>query len=100
MDLSRVYMLASDHRWQWEEWCDGASVARDRISEVKNLVVDAFLRARELSDDVRRYGALLLDHKYGGDAVGRARAAGVPVGTPVERAGQFPLEWQDTPFHA
>ena len=100
MDLSRVYMLASDHRWQWEEWCDGAAVARDRISEVKNLVVDAFLRARERSDDVGRSGALLLDHKYGGDAVRRAREAGAAVGTPVERAGRFPLEWQDTPFHA
>jgi 5-dehydro-2-deoxygluconokinase len=99
MDLSRVYMLASDHRWQWEEWCDGAGVPRPRISEVKNLVVDAFLQARERSDDVRHYGALLLDHKYGSEAVMRARAAGAPVGTPVERAGTFPLEWQDEPFH-
>ena len=100
MDLSRIYMLASDHRWQWEEWCDGAGVPRARISEVKNLVVDAFLHARERSDDVRRYGALLLDHKYGGEAVTRARAANAAVGTPVERAGKFPLEWQDEPFYA
>ena len=100
MDLSRIYMLASDHRWQWEEWCDGAGVPRARISEVKNLVVDAFLHARERSDDVRRYGALLLDHKYGGEVVTRARAANAAVGTPVERAGKFPLEWQDEPFYA
>jgi len=100
MDLSRVYMLASDHRWQWEEWCDGANVPRARISEVKHLVVDAFLQARGKSDDVEHCGALLLDHKYGGEAVSRARAAGAPVGTPVERAGRFPLEWQDEPFHA
>ena len=93
-------MLASDHRWQWEEWCDGASVPRTRISEAKRLIFDAFARARQKSDDVKMYGALLLDSMYGAEAVSLAQAAGVPVGTPVERAGRFPLEWQDEPFHA
>jgi 5-dehydro-2-deoxygluconokinase len=92
-------MLASDHRWQWEEWCDSAGVSRERISEVKNLVVDAFASARERSVDVARHGVLLLDTMYGADAVRRAREAGFPVGTPVEKAGVFPLEWQSAPFH-
>jgi 5-dehydro-2-deoxygluconokinase len=100
MNLARIYMLASDHRWQWEEWCDAAGVPRSRISDVKRLVFDAFARAREQSEDVRRHGALLLDSVYGGAAVASARAAGIPVGTPVEKAGRFPLEWQDDPFHA
>jgi len=99
LNCSRVYMLASDHRWQWEEWCDGAQVPRDRISEIKSLVVDAFIRARERSDDVRQYGSVLLDAKYGSQAVARARAAAVPVGSPVEKAGVFPLEWERKPFH-
>lgn len=92
-------MLASDHRWQWEEWCDGAQVPRDRISEIKSLVVDAFIRARDRSDDVRHHGSVLLDAKYGSQAVARARAANVPVGSPVEKAGVFPLEWERKPFH-
>ena len=25
-----VFMLAVDHRWQWEEWCDGAGIDRRR----------------------------------------------------------------------
>ena len=100
MNLDRIYMLASDHRWQWEEWCDGAAVPRPRIAEAKGLVFEAFARARERSDDVRRCGALLLDSVYAGAAVAAARAAGIPVGTPVERAGRFPLEWQDDPFYA
>ena len=100
MNLSRIYMLASDHRWQWEEWCDASQVPRARIAEAKRLVFQAFGRARARSDDVRRNGALLLDSMYGAEAVAAAQAEGIPVGTPVERAGRFPLEWQDEPFHA
>jgi myo-inositol catabolism protein IolC len=100
MNLSRIYMLASDHRWQWEEWCDGAGVPRQRISEAKTLIFESFRRARDESEDVRQCGALLLDSMYGKNAVESAKAAGIPVGTPVERAGKFPLEWQDEPFHA
>ena len=100
MDVSRIFMLASDHRWQWEEWCDSAGVPRPRIAEVKSLVFDAFAVARERSPDVRRYGVLLLDTIYGAEPVRRAREAGIPVGTPVEKAGVFPLEWQSDPFHA
>jgi 5-dehydro-2-deoxygluconokinase len=99
MNLKRIYMLAADHRWQWEEWCDGAGVARPRIAEVKQLIFEAFLAARQLSADVQTNGALLLDSMYGAAAVRAAQSAGIPVGTPVERAGVFPLEWQDEPFH-
>jgi 5-dehydro-2-deoxygluconokinase len=100
MDCGRIYMLASDHRWQWEEWCDKAGMARDRISEIKQLVLEGFVRARSRSADVRAHGSLLLDNKYGVAAVARAKAEGYPVGTPVERAGVFPLEWEREPFHA
>ena len=100
MNPSRIYMLASDHRWQWEEWCAANDVARPRISEVKQLIFEAFSVAHDRSADVRAHGALLLDSKYGAAAVRAAQSAGIPVGTPVERAGAFPLEWQDEPFHA
>jgi 5-dehydro-2-deoxygluconokinase len=93
-------MLASDHRWQWQEWCDKNSVARDRIAEVKGLVLDAFLQARERSDEVRQYGALLLDNQYASAAMADAMGRGIPVGAPVEKAGVFPLEWEREPFHA
>jgi myo-inositol catabolism protein IolC len=99
MNRDQVFMLASDHRWQWEAWCDTAGVPRPRIAEVKRLVVDAYLLARERSADVARAGALLLDRVYGAEAIARARALGVPVGTPVERAGVFPLAWEREPFH-
>src|ERR687891_540176 len=89
MEVSRVYMLASDHRWQWEEWCDSAGVPRPRISEVKNLVFEAFAAARERSDDVASHGVLLLDTIYGAEAVRRARAAGFPEWPPVAKDEQM-----------
>jgi myo-inositol catabolism protein IolC len=77
-----VFMLAIDHRWQWEEWCDAERVDRARIPEIKSLAVEAFLAARAQSADVRRSGALLVDLTYGRAAFDAARAAGVTAGTP------------------
>jgi len=91
-------MLAADHRWQWEEWCDARSIARERIADVKRIAFDAFIRAREQSADVRAHGALLIDEQYAASVVTDALKAGVTVGTPVERAGAFPLAWSTNPF--
>ena len=33
----RVYMLAADHRWQWEEFCDARSLPRERIRDAKRV---------------------------------------------------------------
>jgi len=93
--LEPVYMLAIDHRWQWEEWCDANNVERARIPEVKSLAADAFLAARDSSSLIRDSGALLVDLTYGGAAFKTAHTAGAMVGTPAERAGVFPLEWTD-----
>ena len=75
----RVYMLAADHRWQWEEWCDARGLARERIGEAKRLAFDAFMLAREASPDVRDHGALLLDAQYSSPIVadGRVFATGM-----------------------
>lgn len=91
-------MLAGDHRWQWEEWCDASHVARTRIPEVKALIADAFLAARAESPAVARSGALLLDTQYSAETIARATAAGVTVGSPAEKAGAFPLEWPSSSF--
>ena len=42
-----VYMLAADHRWQWEEWCDARAIRRERIAEVKRLAGSFSLSAGE-----------------------------------------------------
>ena len=88
-----IFILAGDQRWQWEEWCDAQHVDRARIADVKALIVDAFFAARDRSAAVAQSGALLLDPQYSTPQIGRALGAGAQVGTPVERAGSFPLEW-------
>jgi hypothetical protein len=42
-------MLAADHRWQWEAWCDVRRVARPRIAAVKELARRGFDLARQRS---------------------------------------------------
>lgn len=90
-----VYMLAVDHRWQWEEWCDANGVDRAAIPAVKDLAAEAFLQSWRRVDAVRASGALLVDLTYGRDAFETLSQTGVVVGTPAERAGAFPLEWTD-----
>lgn len=89
-------MLAIDHRWQWEEWCEANQGDRSRIPEIKLLGAEAFLDARRRSEAVRTRGALLVDLTYGRPAFELVRAAGAATATPAEKAGAFPLEWTDT----
>ena len=95
-----VYMLAADHRWQWEEFCDARSIPRTRIGEVKRLALDAFLMARDRVAAVGDFGALLVDEQYASAVIADALRAGLSVGTPAERAGGFPLAWSSDPFPA
>lgn len=93
-----MFMLAADHRWQWDEWCDRHGVLRTRIPEAKALALEGFLRARARSPDIAVCGSILLDAQYASEAIASARAAGVAVGTPAEWPGAFPLHWASEPF--
>jgi 5-dehydro-2-deoxygluconokinase len=91
-------MLAVDHRWQWEEWCDGAAVARARIPDIKHLAADAFLAARAADGRIGAHGALLIDTLYASQQVTRLMSAGAMVGTPAEWPGSSPVRWQTDPM--
>jgi len=98
LNNDRVYMLAADHRWQWEEWCDARQIPRERIGEAKRVAYNGFLLARDRSPNVREFGALLVDAQYASPVVADALEAGLDVGTPAEQAGAFPLAWSTDPF--
>jgi 5-dehydro-2-deoxygluconokinase len=98
LNPDRVYMLAADHRWQWEEFCDARSIPRIRIADVKRLALNGFLMARDRLAAVREFGALLVDQQYASAVIVDALKAGVSVGTPAEKAGAFPLAWSTDPF--
>jgi len=91
-------MLAADHRWQWEEFCDKRSLPRERIREVKQLALDGFMLARTRSAAARDFGALLIDEQYASAAIAGALKDGITVGTPAEKAGAVPLAWATDPF--
>ena len=100
LNPDRVYMLAADHRWQWEEFCDQRSLPRERIRDVKRLAFEGFMLARERSAAARECGALLIDEQYSSAVIREALNAGVTVGTPAEKAGAIPLAWATDPFSA
>ena len=45
-------VLAVDHRWQLEEMADAVDVPRERINDLKRLIVQAFRRVAEHRTDV------------------------------------------------
>ena len=100
LNPDRVYMLAADHRWQWEEFCDQRALPRARIHDVKRLAYDGFVLARERSAAAREFGALLIDQQYASAAIADGLKAGLNVGTPAEKAGAIPLAWATEPFSA
>ncbi len=93
-------MLAADHRWQWEEFCDARSLPRERIRDAKRVAYEGFVRAREQSAAARQFGALLIDEQYSSAVIADALKAGLAVGTPAEKAGAIPLAWATDPFSA
>lgn len=76
----RLYMLAFDHRDAFRD-----ILAPERIPEAKRVIFEGLLRAL----DAAPQGApgILIDEEFGADIAREAKAAGLVVAMPVERAG-------------
>ena len=83
-----VMALAIDHRAQLEKIADEAGAPRERISRFKRLAVDA---AAEVAAGRPGFG-MLLDGKYGREALFRATNHNFWIGRPVEEPGSRPDE--------
>jgi 5-dehydro-2-deoxygluconokinase len=82
--------LAIDHRAQLEKLADDAGAPRQRISRFKRLAVEA---AAEVAAGRPGYG-MLLDGKYGREALFRAADHDFWIGRPVEEPGSRPLDFE------
>ena len=82
--------LAIDHRAQLEAIADEAGEPRQRISRFKRLAVDA---AAQVAAGRAGFG-MLLDGRYGREALFRAADHGFWIGRPVELPGSRPLEFE------
>ncbi len=82
--------LAIDHRAQLEKIADEAGAPRERISRFKRLAVDA---AAEVAAGRPGFG-MLLDGKYGREALFRAADHNFWIGRPVEEPGSRPLDFE------
>jgi 5-dehydro-2-deoxygluconokinase len=85
-----IMALAIDHRAQLEKIADAAGAPRERISDFKLLAVEA---AAKVAAGRPGYG-MLLDGKYGREALFRAVDHGFWIGRPVEEPGSRPLEFE------
>jgi len=83
--------LAVDHRSQFEEMAEAADAPLERIGGFKRLAVPA---ARRTADGNPGYG-MLLDARYGSQALHEAAGAGLWIGRPVERPGSRPLQFEE-----
>jgi 5-dehydro-2-deoxygluconokinase len=82
--------LAIDHRAQLEQIADDAGAPRERIARFKRLAVDA---AAKVAAGRPGFG-MLLDGKYGREALFRAADQNFWIGRPVEAPGSRPLDFE------
>jgi 5-dehydro-2-deoxygluconokinase len=87
---AQILALAIDHRAQLEAIADEAGAARDRIGAFKLLAVEA---AARIAQGRSGFG-MLLDGKYGREALFRADERGFWIGRPVEEPGSRPLDFE------
>ncbi len=85
-----IMALAIDHRAQLEKIADDAGAPRERIGAFKRLAVDA---AAKVAGGRPGYG-MLLDGKYGREALFRAAGHDFWIGRPVEEPGSRPLDFE------
>ena len=85
-----IMALAIDHRAQLEKIADDAGAPRERISAFKLLAVEA---AARVAAGRPGYG-MLLDGKYGREALFRALDHDFWIARPVEEPGSRPLDFE------
>jgi 5-dehydro-2-deoxygluconokinase len=85
-----LQVFAIDHRAQLEEIADRAGSSRERIAAFKLLAVAA---AKRVAQGRPGFG-MLLDGRYGREALFRAQDEDFWIGRPIEQPGSRPLRFE------
>ena len=88
-------VMAFDHRAQFEAMAREAGAPLARITVLKQLLLRA-AEATEQAHGVQGRLGVLIDSRYGSDALNAATGRGWWVGRPVERPGSRPLAFDGT----
>jgi 5-dehydro-2-deoxygluconokinase len=92
-DWPEVCALAFDHRWQFEALAEQHGAEPGRIGAFKDLVAQG---ARQGAGG-RAGAGVLIDGRFGDDALAAMTGTGWWVGRPVELPKADPLEFEDGP---
>jgi 5-dehydro-2-deoxygluconokinase len=90
---ANLCVLAADHRWQLEEIAADAGASREKLPDLKRLIVNAFTRVAAGRVDA----GILLDDMYGGHLFEELSGLGVWIGRAVEVARSIPFKFDDGP---
>lgn len=88
-----LYVFAFDHRPQFFELAREAGTAEERIARLKQLFVEAVAQTESARGLAGRIG-VLVDGRYGVDALNAATGRGWWIGRPVELPGSSPLVFE------
>jgi len=86
----QVLAMAFDHRAQLEAMADAAGVSHEHIPFFKQLALEAARRAAGGRPDF----GILLDGRFGQDALDAATGDGCWIGRPVELPGSVPIRFE------
>ncbi|SHL86040.1 5-dehydro-2-deoxygluconokinase [Rhodanobacter sp. OK091] len=88
-----LHIFAFDHRSQFYELARECGADESRLPRLKQLLVEAVaLTERELG--LQQRVGVLIDQRYGQDALNAATGRGWWIGRPVEMPGSNPLEFE------
>ncbi|GGA26542.1 bifunctional 5-dehydro-2-deoxygluconokinase/5-dehydro-2-deoxyphosphogluconate aldolase [Dyella nitratireducens] len=88
-----LHIFAFDHRSQFYELACECSADESRLPHLKQLLVEAVAKAERELNLQHRVG-VLIDQRYGEDALHAATGRGWWIGRPVELPGSNPLEFE------
>lgn len=88
-----LHIFAFDHRSQFYDLAGACGTEEARLPRLKRLLVDAVAKVEREVNLAHRVG-VLIDQRYGQDALNAATGRGWWIGRPVETPGSNPLEFE------